>query len=114
MRPSLVTSSAWSWTIKRVEQSGAAANVAVWTPGSGKRIFIHKILVMSPSTTIVLKLTEGNDAAGTRLINHTFTANSGLVLEFPFEAPLALAADAVLKLTTDTGNVNVYVYGNEN
>lgn len=112
MRPSL-SKAPWAWTIKRLEQTGAAANVTIWDPAAGKRVFIHKIIVSSPSTTIVLKITEGNDAAGTRIVNHTFTSNGGMILEFPFEAPLALATDSILKLTTDAGNVNVYVYGNE-
>lgn len=111
MRPSL-TNAPWVYTRKEKQNAGAASDVAVWTPASGKSIFIHRITVTT-SAAATIQVTEGNDASGTRLIDIYAPENGGIDMPFPFEAPFKLAADSVLKITTSAGNSKIVVYGIE-
>ena len=112
MRPSF--SAIWNWTYKSARHTGAQANTDLWDPAADKQVFVHKIIVSRPSAAMDVQVTVGNDAAATRLLDVKLAADTGTaIIEFPFEAPLALGVDAVLKITTDTGNVSTVVYGNE-
>lgn len=110
MRPSL-TSAKWQWQKANLRQTGAATNAEIIAaPGDGKAIYVWEVEVSSPSTTISVQVTDGNDAAGTRLIDTTLAANAGVIRSFPFEAPYRLTTNTALKLTTDTGNCRVNVF----
>jgi hypothetical protein len=111
MRPSLVTTSKWNWQIANLEQTGAANNVEIIAaPGAGKALYIWKATVGAASTTQTVKVTNGDDASGTRLIHQTIGATFPAAVDFPFEAPLRLTADTALKLSTSTGNCAVVVF----
>lgn len=106
-----LSSAVWDWTFASARHTGAQTNTALVTPGSGKRIFIQKIIVSRPSVAIDAQITEGNDAAGTRLLDVNLAATTGTaILEFPETMPYAMAADAVLRITTDTGNVSTCIW----
>ena len=103
---------AWPWVRKEKQQTGAAANVDLWAaPGSGISVVLHRIVVTANTAGTTIQVTEGADAAGTRIIDVYAPANGGIVLEFPFEAPYQLAANTALNLTTSGNNVKVTVWG---
>lgn len=111
MRPSLITTSKWAWQRGYLDQTGAAANVdIVAAPGAGKAIYVWKVRVSKASVTQTVKVTDGDDAAATRLLDETIGATFPADLTFPFEAPLRLTTNTALKLSTSTGNCAVVVY----
>lgn len=110
MRPSL-TAAKWSWQVANLEQTGAASNVEIIaSPGSDKAIYVWKISVAAASATLTAKVTNGDDALGTRLMHTTVAQTFPDEITFPFEAPFRLTADTALKLTTNTGNCAVTVF----
>lgn len=104
--------SAWNYVYTNLQQTGAAADEAIWTPSSGKALMILKIVV-SVSADALVQVTEGADAAGTRIVDAYLLASDPLVLDFHPDAPLNLAADAVLSLTHGAVNSKVSVLGVE-
>lgn len=111
MRPSLTTVSKWNWQTANLEQTGAASNVdLIAAPGAGKALYIWKVTVGAASATQTVKVTNGDDALGTRLIHQTIGTTFPANVEFPFEAPLRLTTNTALKLTTSTGNCAVVVF----
>lgn len=111
MRPSLVTTSKWNWQVANLEQTGAASNVEIIAaPGAGKAIYIWNVTVGAASATQTVKVTNGDDAGGTRLIHETIGATFPAEVVFPFEAPFRLTANTALKLSTNTGNCAVVVF----
>lgn len=110
MRPSL-TSAKWSWQVANLEQTGAASNTEiVASPGAGKALYIWKIAVGAASATLTAKVTNGDDAVGTRIIHSTIAQTFPVEITFPFEAPFRLTTDTALKLSTNTGNCAVTVF----
>jgi hypothetical protein len=110
MRPSISTSH-WDWQVANLDQTGAASNVElIAAPGAGKSLYIWKVTVGAASVTQTVKVTNGDDASGTRLINQTIGATFPANVEFPFEAPFRLTTNTALKLTSNTGNCSVVVF----
>jgi hypothetical protein len=113
MRPS--TNVPWAWTRKEKQNTGAASDVSVWDPAADKAVYLHAI-VFSTDADCNFQITEGNDAAGTRIVD-AYQPDGGtaapFVLTFPFEAPYKLAADAIVRVTTSAGNSKVVLYGFE-
>lgn len=110
MRPSL-TAAKWQWSVANLEQTGAASDVEIIAaPGAGKALYIWKIAVAAASGTLTVKVTNGNDALGTRLIHSTIAQTFPDEITFPFEAPFRLTTDTALNLTTNTGNCAVTVF----
>lgn len=100
-------------TIANKRQTGAAAGVSlIASPGAGKRIFLHKIIFGSVSATMDVQITNGADAAGTRILDQTFAAGGGIVLDLDGSdgKGFPLTAATALLLTTDTGNCRVNVH----
>ena len=110
MRPS--TKVPFAWTRKELRGTGAITNTAIWTPATGNSVYVHKILATVSAASEVV-LSEGDDASGTRVLDIYAGANGGLVVEWPHEAPLKLATNAVLKASTTAGNSKFTVYGFE-
>lgn len=98
-----------TFILKNLRQTGAAAAVSIIaSPGTGVRTFIRKITFGSVSATMDVQISNGASADGTRLLDQTFAAGTGIVLDYPGE-PYALTAGTALLLTTDTGNCRVTV-----
>ncbi len=104
----------YDYTFKRLRQTGNASDVDIWAaPGSGKRIYITAITVTG-DTAGTITVTDGADAAGTRLWDLYNVANGGINEVFPVEIPLRLSDNTALKLTTTGGgNYKVVVRGFE-
>ncbi|MCP3975962.1 MAG: hypothetical protein GY720_15890 [bacterium] len=103
---------AWNYTYKNLQQTGAASDVTIWDPAAGKAVCILKIVVSTLGAALV-QITEGADAAGTRILDTYMAANETIVLDFPVEAPLNLDPDSILTLTTSASNSKVSVLGVE-
>lgn len=97
-------------TYKSYSNAGAATNGAIWDPGTGRSVYITG-LHFTVSAAATVSITEGNDAATTRILYGDFAANSGISTTFTI--PLKLAISSVLRITTSAGNVKVTAIGFE-
>ncbi len=97
-------------TRKDYRHTGAVTGDAVWTPASGKRILLTDV-IFTTSAAATVTLFVGSDAAGNRIIDGDFAANSGVA--HPFRDPVEFDPDAILKVTTTAGNIKLVVFGYE-
>lgn len=102
-----------SLDFKDIDLTGDQTAEAVWTPASGKTVIITGwSLTLTAAGT--LKLFVGTDAAANRILYLNVPANGGESRQFPEGQGIAMAADAVLKVTsTGGGDVNGTIYGYE-
>lgn len=89
--------------------TGAQTDGEVVAATAGKAIRILR-LMFTTSAAATISFTDGNDAAGTRIIYGDFAANGGGVWEAQGDGsrlfPVAtLTAGAALKVTSSTGNI---------
>lgn len=97
-----------------LKSTGAASDGEVWAaPGAGRRIYINRI-EYSTDAAADIQITEGTDAAGTRIVDHEACAPGNLhQVIFPIPAPYALPVNTALNITTNTGNSTIVVHGFE-
>lgn len=102
-----------STTYKPISLSGNQSDTTVWDPAAGKKIHLYGVILQLTAAG-TLKLTEGNDAAGTRILNLSLFENGGVDHEWPQSSPIILATDAILKVTTTGGgNLVGTLFGTE-
>jgi hypothetical protein len=93
--------------------TGAQVATVLWDPAAGKRIELE-FLRFTVSADCWVKLWKGADdgTPGNYLVNQLFKAGSGLSEEFK-DRGFKFAADEVLKLTTDAGDIYPTLAGRE-
>lgn len=101
----------FDWTYKTWTATGAQSDEDVWAaPGAGISIHIYAIEAHGDGSGATLRLTEGADGAATRILYIGSEQHSGSYRgTFPFEAPLVLAANTALKVTTTGAGINFFV-----
>lgn len=98
---------------KYYTSTGAATDGIVWSPAAGKRWHVVSMFInVSAAATVTL---EDDLAAGDSVVwQAELAANSGAVVNFSEQYPLASGEDAAdLIITTSAGNVYVTVTGYE-
>lgn len=101
----------WVWTRKELA-AAAATNAALWDPASSKKVALFSVTVSTDTATRVI-VSEGNSASGTRLLDVYLPDDGTATLVFPFDAPHVAAVDAVIRVTTSSGNTTATAYGLE-
>lgn len=85
------------------------SNVPIWTPSSGKRIFLTSLQV-SASVPLVIKLNRGSNATFMSIILTSTLATYGE----SFPSPIQFNIDEAISMTTNaTGTVNITLIGYE-
>lgn len=95
---------------KDVALTGAQTGTTIWAPATGKQIGLSS-LTFTVDADCTVKIFRGTDAAGKRLINQKFKAGSGVSI--PYSPMFRCGTDEALKVTTDAGNINITVTGEE-
>jgi len=91
----------------------AAGTYAVWTPAAGKRVVLLG-LVISSDTLMRVKLVDGDDVQGRRIVDASVPASGGVGVDLSPTPYVATAADQPLRIvTTAAGNVTVAAWGYE-
>lgn len=102
-----------NYTKKYYTNAGAVTDGIIWSPAAGKRWHVVNLFInISAAATITL---EDDKAGGDDpVLKMELAANSGIMIPFGDEYPLASAEDAAdLLITTSAGNVYVTVTGYE-
>jgi len=98
---------------KRVAVTASQTGAAVWTPSSGKKFVLTK-LVYSATAAGTIQLFDGTDSGNTVVTAiMSVAANGGFAFDWPTWAPYrSSTADNVLKYTTGSGAAgSLYVEG---
>lgn len=98
---------------KYYTHEGAVTDGIIWSPATGKRWHITTLYI---NTSVAAKITlEDDKAEGAEAVwEGEIAANSGVVIPFSPQYPLASEEDAAdLIITTDAGNVYVLAVGYE-
>lgn len=89
---------------------GAQTNQAIWTPATGKQIFLAS-LTFTVDADCTVTIFRGTNDAGKRLVNQKFKAGTGAALAY---LPLfRCLKNEIIKITTDAGNINLTMTGFE-
>lgn len=84
-------------------------NTIIWTPTSGKSIFLTALLVSAPTPLVVQLNREGNTPFMSIILTNTLATYSE-----SFSSPIEFKPDEVISITTNiAGTINITLIGYE-